>query len=120
MLWPKREPRLANGDFENLFEDSDLGDLHPDDRADILHEGLEGRGSRASTRAARSTFSASASLQSTRGRVELGANDRSINRMLQELGAAADVARVIATKRNRRGRDPLFEVLARRPGAGGQ
>ena len=35
------EPRLANGDVENLFEDSDLRELHPDDRADILHEGRE-------------------------------------------------------------------------------
>ena len=32
------EARLANGDVEDLLEDSDLRDLHADDGANILHK----------------------------------------------------------------------------------
>ena len=106
------EPRLADRDVENLFEDSDLRDLHADDGADILHEGRKLGGlARQNSRGEIDLFSQCIAAK-RRGRLERGADDRTISRMLEDFGTATQVAHVIATKRDCRGRDPLLEVFA--------
>ncbi len=41
MLWPKLSRAWWTGIVEKLFEQPDLGQLHADDRADIVDEGVE-------------------------------------------------------------------------------
>ena len=41
MLWPKLNRACGTGIVEKLFEQTDLGQLHADDRADIVNESLE-------------------------------------------------------------------------------
>ena len=56
-------------------------------------------GSRASRRAARSTFSPSASLQSAEAVFKRASDDRSVDGMFQKLWTTPHVGRVVATKR---------------------
>ena len=68
MLWPKLSTRLAHRDVEDLLEQPDLGQLHRDDRAVSSTNVSSVDGSRARTRAARSTFFSSTSPQTTDAR----------------------------------------------------
>ena len=68
-------------------------------------------GSRATTRAARSTFFFEHVAADHRCAVEHRPDDRAVDRMLQQLRPSAQVARVIAAKRDGRRRDLFPQII---------
>ncbi len=107
------QDRLAHRDPEDLLEQLDLRQLHRHDGRRILHEGLE-RGSFARLHPRRQINLLLQHLSADQRRpVEYRPDDRAIDRMLKEFRSAAQVARIIAAKRDRRGRDLFLQFIAR-------
>ena len=76
------QPRLGNRDLEKLFEHPDLGQLHADDRADVVNEGVE-RGRFASQNSSGEVDLLPQYVAAEyRRRIEDGPHDRSISAML--------------------------------------
>ena len=96
----EREPGLLDGDVEDLVEDAHLRDLHRDDGTDIVDEGGEvGRLMREDACNQIDPFALRIAAKCRR-RLEGGTDDRGIDGMFEQFRAAADVADVVATKRD--------------------